>query len=430
MQAEASASIFMAGGKTGPGVRNIEHRRIFYGWWMVAACLLANLVGNALGLFGASVYLHALVAANGWPVALVSGAVTLFYVVSAVLLIPVGNGISRFGPRPVIALGGIAMASGVAGVGMAALPWQAYLAFLFMGVGWACLSTTAIATILAPWFEKYQGRAVSIALLGASIGGMTGAPVLLFGIERIGFAPTTAIAAFFAIMVLLPLAALVLRHRPRDMGLFPDGEPPNDAKPATNASQWTRRAALLTPALRGVMVVFGIGMMVQIGFYTHQVTLLAQSFSSLGVSMIVAATVVAAFVGRLMPAGFADQIDVRTMAAAVLLLAAGAFAILGLFPVPTVLVCGSILFGLTAGNVTTLSPIIVRREFGAASFGTVFGVASCAIQLVTALGPGFYGLLHDTFGGYRVPLALAAALDAVAAGIVFFGGHASSDPSA
>jgi cyanate permease len=92
-----------------------------------------------------------------------------------------------------------------------------------------------------------------------------------------------------------------------------------------------------------------------------------------------------------------------------------------LFPAPAVLVVGSVLMGLTIGNVTTLAPIIVRREFGAASFGALYGVASCVIQLGMGLGPGFYGLLHDAFGGYRVPLLLAAAADLVAASVVSAG---------
>ena len=56
--------------------------RLFYGWWIVTVCLVAALVGNALGLFGAGVYLHAVVAAKGWRTDLVSAAVTLFYVVA------------------------------------------------------------------------------------------------------------------------------------------------------------------------------------------------------------------------------------------------------------------------------------------------------------------------------------------------------------
>ena len=62
---------------------------------------------------------------------------------------------------------------------------------------------------------------------------------------------------------------------------------------------------------------------------------------------------------------------------------------MGLFPVPSVLIGASIVFGLTVGNVTTLSPIIVRREFGAQAFGLVFGVASCGIQLALPWGRVF-----------------------------------------
>jgi hypothetical protein len=91
--------------------------RVFYGWWIVAACMVCSLVGNALGLFGAGVYLHEVVTANGWTTGLVSGAVTIFYAVSALLLIPVGSGIKRYGPRPFIALGGIALAAGVVEIG-------------------------------------------------------------------------------------------------------------------------------------------------------------------------------------------------------------------------------------------------------------------------------------------------------------------------
>jgi MFS family permease len=398
------------------------HMRAFYGWWIVAACMLCSLVGNALGLFGAGIYLHEVVTANSWTTGLVSGAVTLFYVVSALLLIPVGGGIKRYGPRPIIALGAIALAGGVIEIGHATVPWEAYLAFLFMGIGWAGLSTTAVATTLAPWFDKHQGRAVSIASLGASAGGILGAPALLFGITRIGFASTTIVAGVFAIAVVLPLAVLVLRNRPQDLGLFPDGSPLRPGATPIDTPNWTLPLALRTRALRSVMATFGIGMMVQIGFLTHQVTLLAQSVDPLAVSITVSSTAVSALAGRLALARFADEMDARVTTALALLIAAGSLGAMGLFPVPSVLIGASIVFGLTVGNVTTLSPIIVRREFGAQAFGLVFGVASCGIQLATALGPSFYGLLYDAFGSYKPALIGATGLD-VAAAVVVIAGH-------
>jgi cyanate permease len=80
----------------------------------------------------------------------------------------------------------------------------------------------------------------------------------------------------------------------------------------------------------------------------------------------------------------------------------------------------SMVFGFTVGNVTTLSPIIVRREFGAASFGPVYGVASCAIQLAAVAGPALYGVLHDAWSNYGLALLVAAGLDLIAAGAVLF----------
>ena len=395
---------------------------------MVAVCLIAALFANALGLFGAGVYLRQLVVEKGWSTGLVSGAITLFYVVSAVLQIPLGGMIARLGPRPVFAAGTLALCVGVAGIGRVEAPWQTYAAFIVMGVGWACLSMTAVATALAPWFEKYQGRAVSIASLGASVGGMAGVPILLFGIAQAGFAATTTIAAVVAFAVLLPLAWFVMKHRPQDIGLLPDGA---DARASVVASaparRWNRSDALRTAALRSVMVGVGIGMLVPVGCVTHQVTMLAPVLGAAGTSATVSATAVAALVSRLLLSRFADQIDPRVTAAAVLLCAAIALASIALWPVPAVMVAACVLIGATIGNVTTLSPIIVRREFGAASVGAVFGITSCVIQLATGVGPSFYGLLHDGFGSYRVPLLLAAAMDLVAVGAVLAG---RSRPSA
>jgi MFS family permease len=212
-----------------------------------------------------------------------------------------------------------------------------------------------------------------------------------------------------------------MRRRPQDLGLLPDGvteaSEPKTARPAG----WTRREALGTWALQSVMLAFGLAMMVQVGFVTHQVTLLSPVLGTAGTSITAAGTAIAALLGRLVLVRFADQISPRATAGAMMGVAALSLFLQALFPGPVVLIAGSLAMGLTIGNVTTLSPIVVRREFGAATFGAVFGVASCGIQLATAMGPSFYGLLHDAFGGYRLPLLLAAAADVVAAAVVAVG---------
>ena len=91
-------------------------------------------------------------------------------------------------------------------------------------------------------------------------------------------------------------------------------------------------------------------------------------------------------------------------------LVASASLALALMPTPVVLIVASAVYGLTVGNVTTLSPIIVRREFGAASFGADYGLAAMAIQLISAFGPSVFGFLRDAFGGYGPVLLIAEGL--------------------
>jgi predicted MFS family arabinose efflux permease len=250
---------------------------------------------------------------------------------------------------------------------------------------------------------------------------MMGPPLLLLGADWIGFKRTTSAAAVIALAILLPLALIVLRRRPEDMGLSPDGIPRGRQNSPRRQSEWSRADALRTSALQSTMIAFGLGMSVQIGLLTHQVTLLAKSLPTGTVAATVSATAISALIGRLGLAKFADRMDARLTSSVVFMVAACSYFALAVTSNSIVLIGASLLFGLTVGNVTTLSPIIVRREFGAAAFGPVFGVASCAIQLFTAVGPGFYGLVHDTSGSYREPLLAAAAMDTIAAVVIMRG---------
>lgn len=394
--------------------------KIFYGWRIVAACLVANLLGNAFGLFGVGVYLHALAETKGWAIGDASIGLTLFFVVSAALQLLVGRTISRIGPKPVIVVGALSMAIALIGLGRVQSLGAAWIAFAVMGISWACLSITAITTILAPWFEKHQGRAASIASLGANIGGIVGAPVLLFGIANVGLGSTTLIAAIASLAVLLPLAVFVLKRSPQELGLFPDGAAQASVR-SVDEPRWTLAGAIRTAGFWTVIVAFSFVMMVQIGFLTHQVSFLSLTMSPLMVSLTVSITAAAALTGRLALAQFADKVDQRVIAASVFALAATTFTTLAFADAAWLLVAACIVFGLTVGNTTILSPIIVRREFGAAAFGTVFGFASTIIQLATALGPSFYGFMREVTTSYRTPLLIAAGLDVIAACVILSG---------
>lgn len=397
--------------------------RGFYGWRMVYGCMAIGTISWGLGLFGASAFLHAIHQKAGLSIAQISSAITATYLTAALTQIWVGSAINRFGPRVVISLGAVIFAIGVTGLGFVNTIGHAYAAFFALGIGWACLSTTALTTTLSPWFELYQGKAASTAMLGASIGGMVGVPLLMLGFTHLGLAATAVVAALLSLIVITTIAGLVLRHRPSDMGLYPDGIERTQQSTYTPPKHWGRTEALRTKTLRTLMLGFGIGLLVQLGFITHHVALLLPAIGAAGASATVAGTAVAAFVGRIALARYADRVDVRLTACILMLSGAACLATMALFPNAWVLVIVSLIYGLTIGNVTTLSPVIVRREFGAISFGIVYGTAAAGIQLMNSLGPTVYGVLYDYFGTYSAPLLLAAVLKAIAGAIILYGGR-------
>ena len=394
---------------------------------MVAFCFIAAVFTWGLGVFGASVYLHEVTKARGWSVSLVSAGITVFYLTAALVLPAVGAAIDRRGSRLVIAGGAVLLALGVAAMGHVAAPWQLYTAFVCMGLGYAAMSVIGLSATIAPWFEKYQGRAVAMALTGASVGAMIVVPLVALSIARHGFAATTMGAAAIAAITLVPLALVVLRYRgPAELGLGRDGAALPDAGLGTGvaaAPAWTRAEALRSLALWSIAVGFALGLTAQVGFFTHQVKLAEPVLGATGAAWLVGVTGLAGLLGRLLLAWVADRIELRCYAAALFATQALALVLIVIAPGAPVLVGMTFAYGFCLGQITTLSPIIVRREFGAASFGMVYGVAGTVIQMSSAFGPALYGIARDLFGSYPPVLAIAAGLELVALATVLAGGR-------
>lgn len=384
----------------------------FYGWRIVRACIVIAFVAWAFALYGPSVYLSALSVERGWPIGQVSAALTLSFLLNALSIGLVGTILGKHGPRLVMSIGAVILGIGLILIGQISEIWQAYFVIPLMGLGWSCLSTIAISSTIAPWFERYQGKAISTALLGASLGGMFGVPITLFLVTQLGLTLAMWLIGALSIIIIVPIAIIILRRRPQDMGLEPDGLAPDGLRSGNQDSNrdWRRGQALRTYALVSVIIAFGIGLMVQVGFLSQQVKLLQAHIGSTGISLIVLAAGSLAFLGRVILAKYADRINIRQTSAMVLLMAGIGMLIIGMTDSVPMIIAGIMVFGFNVGNLTTLPALIVRREFGAASFGRIFGITGTCMQLLSALGPALFGLLYDLTGSYFTPLMMAATL--------------------
>src|SRR3954470_11620622 len=175
----------------------------YEGWRIVVVCFMLATFGWGLGFYGQSVYVAELQRLHGWPASLISLGTTFFYLSGAALVAFVSEAIRAFGPRNCMIAGICTMAIAAITIGQVRELWQLYLANAFLAFGWAGTSLGMITNTLGLWFDKKRGMAISLALNGASFGGIIGVPLLVAAIGHFGFPGGMTAAAVVMIVVMI-----------------------------------------------------------------------------------------------------------------------------------------------------------------------------------------------------------------------------------
>ena len=381
------------------------------GWRVVFVCFLIATFSWGLCFYGLSVYLVELQRLYGWSTSWISLASSAFYLTSAVFVVYVSEFLRRLGPRRLMLAGIITLAVATIGVGLVSAPWHLALAYLVMSFAWAVTSIAAITSMLGLWFRTRLGLAISLALTGASVGGILIVPALILLTDAIGFRNAMSATAAFMLIVLVPaILALV-------------GRPPRVATAAPGTTQsvaWTRAEALRSRAFWSVCGPVALSLVAQVGFLVHQIAILEVSLGRTGAGFAVAITTIAALLGRLLLEAVADRLDPRiTTAISLATQAAALFAIARTTDAATLYVA-CVVFGLSVGNLITLPALIVQREFERASFGMLVGLLVAVSTVTYAFGPSALGALRDLTGNYTASIYLCIGAELLAAVVILW----------
>lgn len=391
-----------------------EHAIGYEGWRVVFALFVFAVFAWGLGFYGHGVYLAELQRARGWPTSLISTATTLYYLSSIGLVVYVADIIKRFGPRQVLIAGACCFSAALAGVAEVDAPWQLFAAYLVMALGWMLMSLGAITTIAGLWFFEKRGLAISLALTGASFGGIILTPLMVELVARFGFSQAMRLTAALTVVVLVPLALLCVGKSP-------------DLRVATQASvaqggaaeqPWTRSRALKSLQFWTMTLPFAFGISAQVGFLVHQIAFLEPKIGTQHASLAVATTTAFAVIGRLVLGSFIDRLNQRLVGAVSMVSQAVALAILIRTDNEVAVFATCALFGFSVGNLITLPSLIISREFNAASFGVLVGLSVAINQVIFALGPGAVGWLRDLSGSYSASLMMCITMELLAAMII------------
>lgn len=397
---------------------------MFFGWKIVVVAFVIAFFAFGIGFYSLGIYLVALNARHGWPIAFISLAITVYYVLGASLTAFVGDAFERFGPCRVVSVAVGALGLGVLALPLLERPWQLFVAFGVMAVGWAATSGAAINTLVAPWFDRKRGLAVSIAMNGAAAGGVVIVPLWATLIAARGFATAALVMVGAMMLIVLPLIARYLHRGPEVMGLRPDGAlagPGDPARRPETMPALPRRELLRSIHFWTISAPFALGLLAQVGFITHQVAYLTPRLGAERAALTLSLTTLAAIIGRLATGVFIDRVDRRLACAANLAVQAVAVVTMIGWPSPSVLYVACALFGLGVGNMTTFPGLVVQVEYPKEHFSRVVSFVVAINQFTFAFGPGLLGAIRDWSGSYTAALAVCVGCEVVAAIVIVMG---------
>ena len=388
---------------------------IFYGWWIVAVGVVCLLLAGGIGFYSFGAFFIPLINEFGWSRGQLSLAMTIACLVG--LLAPVvGTWIDRYGVRRAMALGALLTGSAFALLGLTNPSWGPYALCYFyalsfiMALGLLGILNIPVATAVSNWFAEKRGLAMGIALTGFGLGGLVMLPLASYLITVLGWRMTYHVLGLTICIVLIPLIIFVIREKPEQMGLLPDGKTPDQGKvemPLTDDTQdnagWNLSSVLRTKTFWLIVGALGLAFLGAGSVLAHLIPFLQDNgLSHQLASTILALTIGVSVVSRVIAGYIVDRVPIRYVVTFCFLFQVAGLALLLIVGSMTVVWAFVIVFGLAIGGMFALEPLLVSRYFGLTSFGAIYGGVWIFATLGFAGGPPLAGYIFDATESYEL----------------------------
>jgi MFS family permease len=363
----------------------------------------------------------------GWSRTALTGAYSVGLLVSALAAPLAGRWLDRHGPRGLMSLGSAVGAVLLLVWASVEDLWVFYLVWAGIGLAMAATLYEPAFAVLAKWFERRRAQALLLVTLAGGLASTIFLPLSAWLVGEQGWRGALfVLAAILALLTIVP-HALILRRRPADLGLLPDGvEPANSPQEETvQAAQVPSeelKSVSLGAALRGsafwlLAAAFFLGTLSQAAVYVHLIPYLAERGYGLGsaatltgligASQVLGRVVVTFLEGRLpRDAVTAGVFALQAVALIVLIQSRSAVGVL-IFVLP---------FGAASGAVTLARATAVAEFYGPDHYGSIGGVVGMFVTGARTLAPVGAGAMSVALGGYSPvlwTLTLGSALAAV-----------------
>ncbi len=399
-------------------------KRVFYGYYLVVVTFIILVLFNGCAVSVFSLFVRPLEESLGRGRGEIMAGFTFFYLLVGFASPLVGRLVDRYGARPVIPVGAIVMGSGFLLLSHASELWLFYLGYVIVGTGAAALGPVPCSAVISNWFKRKRGTALGFMAAGIGAGGVIMAPFVGFMLSHFDWRTAYLSMGILIVVVIVPLALALIRTKPSEMGLYPDGDaappfvPDESGQKHNGSAGFTLKQATGTSAFWLIAVAFSFSNFANMSVFQASSSFLSDS----GYPIATAASALGAVgfgsaTGKIVFGWLCDRIQAnRACAIGIALQLAGTLMLMSVRPDSTVLLVWGygLLLGLGVGAWLPTLSMLSSNNFGLLHYGAVFGTLNLLNATGTATGPLFSGLVHDVTGSYLGAFVTCAILMAIA----------------
>jgi len=379
------------------------NRKRFHGYRIVAACFVIQGVSIG-GMFAYGVFFGELENEFGWSRAIISGASSLAFVIMGVLAVVAGRLNDRIGPRILIATSAVLFGAGYALLSRVQTPWELFLFYgVLTGMGYSAHDVVTLSTV-ARWFVRRRGAMTGIAKVGTGVGQLLVPVIAATLIATYGWRSAAFVIGTASLLILV-VAAQLMRRDPRSVGQYPDG-----VEMAIGRAPVDSRETGMTLAEAAVTGQFWILCAIQLTVFFCLMTVMIHIVphaTDQGVAAPVAATILStigaiSIAGRLTIGTLSDRLGGRRSLTICFVVLLASFVLLQFSETTWMLFLFAAIYGFAHGGFFTAMSPTLAEFFGTGSHGVIFGIVLFSGTIGGAIGPLLAGSLFDMTGSYEV----------------------------
>jgi sugar phosphate permease len=352
--------------------------------------------------FGFTAFFEPLVKEFGWSYTQISFATSLRGLEMGIMSPLIGFLVDRFGSRKLMFFGVITVGLGLILLGFTRSLPMFYCAILLISFGSGGCTSVVTMTVVANWFRRNLGKALGLMSSGFGASGLL-LPLLILLIDTYGWRMAAISLGVIMWGLGIPLT-LVIRDKPEQLGLYPDGMPPDESMVNGVGQQATISfiEALRDRSFLYLCLTEAIRFLIVGSVVIHIMPYLSSEGISRGVAGLIAAAIpLSSIAGRFTFGWFSDIFDKRrVMAVAFGLIAVGMLTLCYVRAgwLPTVLFL--LLFSSGFGGIAVVRGSIIMEYYGRNIFGKMIGITMGFAAIGGIIGPTLTGWIFDRFGEY------------------------------